>query len=312
MKAAQINQYGGPEVLKTVTDAPKPTAGPDQVVVEVFAAAVNPFDIKVREGAVRQMAELKFPAILGGDLAGTVAEVGEKITSFAVGDAVYGQAGALSSHGSFAEFAPVSAGSIGKAPAGLDYVQAAALPLTSVSAYQALVETLHLKAGQSILIHGGAGGIGTMAIQLAKHLGAQVATTTDSTTVDYVKSLGADIVIDYNSEKFHELVSDYDAVFDTVGGDVATDSYKVLKPGGMLVSMQAQPDEVLMKEHDVKAFSQFTQVNTERLAAITDLVEDGILAAHVDKTFTLDQAGEALSYLQAGGHRGKVVIKVRD
>ena len=168
MKAAQINAYGDKDVLKTVNDAPKPSIQPNQILVEVNAAGVNPFDITVRTGGARQMAELKFPATLGGDFAGKVAEIGADVTGFEIGDSVYGQAGALSGQGSFAEFTPVKATQTAKAPSGIDAATTAALPLTSVSAYQALVDHMHLESGQKILIHGGAGGIGALAIQIAK------------------------------------------------------------------------------------------------------------------------------------------------
>lgn len=312
MKAAQIAQYGGPEVLKTVHDALKPTIGANQVLVEVHAAGVNPFDWKVREGLARQMAELTFPATLGGDVAGVVAEVGANVTHVKAGDAVYGLAGALSGQGSFADFAPVDGGQIGLRPNNVDFAEAAALPLAGVSAYQALVETLNLQRGQKILIHGGAGGIGTMAIQLAKHLGAYVATTTKASGLSYARSLGADEAIDYRAKKFQDAVSGYDAVFDTIGGEVYEESFKVLKPGGSIVSMSAQPNEELMKRYQVTAISQFTQVTTERLAKLAALVEGGSIVAHIEKAVPLDQASEALRRVQAGELKGKVIIIVKD
>ena len=312
MKAAQVTQYGGPEVLKTVSDAPKPIITDDQVLVEVHAASANPFDWKVREGMVRMMGELTFPATLGGDLAGVIAQVGANVSHVKVGDAVYGLAGALSGHGSFAEFAPVAGNSIGPKPASLDFGHAAALPMVGVSAIQALIEELNLITGQKILIHGGAGGIGSVAIQIAKHLGAYVATTTSAKNAGFVTSLGADEVIDYKTEKFQDKLSDYDAVFDTVGGDVYTDSFKVLKTGGTIVSMNVPPSEELMAEYKVIAKGFYTQVTVERLAQLTELVEAGVVTISIDKTFELDEAGEALAYLQAGGYRGKVVINVRD
>ncbi len=178
-------------MVKIASDAPKPETGSDQVLVEVHAAGVNPFDWKVREGLTRAMAELEFPATLGGDFAGVITEIGEDVENLAVGQAVYGLAGALSGEGSYAEYAPVKASQLAAKPASIDFTQAAALPLAAVSAYQALVDHMDLQKGQKILIHGGAGGIGSLAIQLAKHLGAYVATTASAGDEAFAKGLGS-------------------------------------------------------------------------------------------------------------------------
>jgi NADPH:quinone reductase-like Zn-dependent oxidoreductase len=280
-------------------------------LVEVHAAGVNPFDIKVSQGYARQMAELKFPATLGGDLAGVVAEVASDVTAFKPGDEVFGQAGALSSHGSFAEFAPVKAASLSFKPSNTDFVKSAGLPLAASSAYQALVDTINLKTGEKILIHGGAGGIGSLAIQLAKHLGAHVATTAAAKDQDYVTGLGADEFADYKEGSFQTKFTGFDAVFDTVGGDNITASFDVLKPGGRLVTMAGQPDADLAAKHQVTASGQYSQVTAERLAAVAKLVEENVLTPQLDRTFPLAETAEALSYLTQGGHRGKVVIVVK-
>lgn len=311
MKAAQINSYGEPEAVVEVKDARRPVAAKGQVLVEVHAAAINPFDLKVVEGAVQQMAKLDFPATLGGDFAGVVAEVGSGVDNFETGQAVYGQAGALSGQGSFAEFTPVKAASLALKPVKLDFVQAAVLPLVSVSAYQALVEHMGLQAGQKILIHGGAGGIGSMAIQLAKHLGAYVATTASIAEMDFVKRLGADEVIDYKQQDFSELVKDYDAAFDTVGGETNRKSYKVLRPGGILVSMVAQPDQAEVEARQIRYVAQFTRVTTEKLDAITKLIDSDVLIVQIDKIFPLDEAAKALEHFKTGHPRGKVVINIQ-
>lgn len=310
MRAAQINEYGGPEVLQTVNDAPKPTPAAGQVLVAVQAASVNPFDGKVREGKLKNSSLLKLPATLGGDCAGTIAELGEGVSGWAIGDEVYGQANALSGQGSFAEFTPVKAESLAAKPKSVNFITAAALPLTGVSAYQALVEHAQLQKGQKVLIHGGAGGIGSYAIQLAKHLGAYVATTAAGSDTNYVKSLGADEVINFQTTDFSTQLKDFDVVYDTVGGDTYTKSYQVLKPGGVIVSMLMQPDETLMNQHKVRAIAQQTRTTTERLTKLAELVDSGALKVNIDKVFPLEQAGEALSYLQSGRHRGKVVIQV--
>jgi alcohol dehydrogenase len=310
MKAAQINSYGGKEVLKLTTDAPEPKIAEGQVLVEVHAAAVNPFDWKVREGYMKDFSPLNFPATLGGDLAGVVAGLGEGVEVFKVGDEVYGQANALSGQGSYAEFSPVSAGSIALKPRTVDFTAAAALPLASVSAYQALVDHANLQSGQKILIHGGAGGIGSLAIQIAKHIGAYVAASASAADADFVKSLGADEVIDYKGQDFTAIVKGFDCVFDTAGGDTYTKSYQVIKSGGVIVSMTEQPKEELIKQYDVKAIAQQTRTTTERLGKIAGLVDQGAIKVQVDKVFPLEEASEALAYIQ-GGHRGKVVIKVK-
>ena len=308
MKAAQLDHYGGKDAIKFTVDAPKPKAKPGEVLVEVHAAGVNPFDVKVREGMVRQMAELSFPATLGGDFAGTIAETGEGFTQ---GQPVYGQANALSGQGSYAEFTPVKATQLATKPKNVDFTIAAALPLVSASAYQALVDHMQLQKGQKILIHGGAGGIGSLAVQLAKHIGAYVAATATAEDTDFVQNLGADEVIDYKTQDFSDILKNYDAVFDTIGGETNTKSYKVLKPGGALVSMVDQSDEGLVRKHQVRYTAQFTRVTPERLHAITELVDNGTLEPIVDKTFPLEEAAEALEYQKTGTPKGKVVIQVK-
>lgn len=311
MRAAQINEYGDKNVMHTVADAQKPTAGPGEVLIEVRAASVNPFDVKVRGGLARQMRELTFPATLGGDFAGTVAELGEGVSGLQVGQAVYGQANALGGQGSFAEFTAAKATSTSPKPTTVDFIQAAALPLAAVSAYQALVDHIGLQRGQKILIHGGAGGIGTIAIQLAKHLGAHVITTATKEDEPYVRELGADEVIDYTTQHFETMLTDLDAVFDTVGGDTYTKSYQVLKQGGMLVSMVGHPDESLNQRYGIEPVAQFTQVTPERLTKVTELVDQGVLKVHIDKVFSLEEAADALGYLETGKHHGKVVIRIQ-
>lgn len=312
MKAAQINGYGGEEVLQTATDVPKPKPGSDQILIKVHAAATNPFDWKVREGYMKEFIPLKFPATLGGDVAGTVAEIGEDVTGFEVDQAVYGMAGAASGQGSYAEFTPVKATQLVAKPESVDFVTAAALPLAAVSAYQALVDHIGLKSGQKILIHGGAGGIGSLAIQIAKNVGAYVATTASAKEAEFVKSLGADEVIDYQAQDFASLLKDYDAVFDTVGGETNAKSYTTLKNGGTLVSMVQPEDAALTKQYGIKYVHQSSQPTVERLAKIAEMVDNGTLKVNVDKVFPLDQAAAALEYLKTGHPRGKVVIQVQD
>ncbi len=303
MKTAQINKYGG-DAVEINSEAPMPLVSQGKVLVEVHAAGVNPFDWKLREGYMQKMIPLKFPATLGGDFSGVVVETG---------DEVYGQALIVAGgSGSFAEFVSAPAKSIAPKPKTINHIEAAALPLAGVSALQALTEHIGLKKGQKILIHGGAGGIGTMAIQLAKHLGVYVATTVTGDELAYVKEFGADEAIDYKNQRFEDVVQNYDAVFDTVGGETYTRSFQAVKKGGVIVSMTEQPDKGLMKQFGVNAIAQATQVTTERLTKLAELVDKGAIKVHVDKVFPLDQAGEALTYLQTGHPRGKVVVKVRE
>lgn len=311
MKAAQINSYGDKDVLQLNTDAPKPHPSAGEVLVEVYSAGVNPFDWKVRAGYMKDMIPLTFPATLGGDVSGVVSEIGDGVSGFSVGQAVFGQANAVSGVGSYAEFTPVKAESLTSKPDSLDFETAAAVPLAGVSAYQALVDHAGLQSGQRVLIHGGAGGIGTFAIQLAKHLGAYITATAGTDDVEYVKGLGADEVIDYQTQDFVETVKDYDVVFDTVGGETFTKSHQVLKSGGTLVTMAGQPDESLANQHGVHVIQQMSQVTPERLAKITELLESGVLTVHIDKIFPLDQAGDAQAYIAEGKHHGKVVLTVR-
>lgn len=311
MKAAQITAYGGKDAVQVTSEVPKPSAANGQVLVEVQAAAINPFDLKVREGLVKDYIPLELPATLGGDVAGTVAEIGDEVTGFTVGQAVYGEANAAGGYGSFAEFTTVDAGQLAPKPERIDAVTAAALPLTATSAYQALVDHMNVQPGQTVLIHGGAGGIGSMAIQIAKHLGAHVATTATEADTDFVKGLGADEVIDYKTQDFSQLIQDYDAVFDTVGGETNTKSYQVLKQGGILVSMVQEPDDTLVEKHGITYVYQSTHATTARLNAISELVDSGILKVHVDKVFPFAEAAEALEYVKTGHPRGKVVIQIK-
>lgn len=311
MRAAQISEYGPPEVVSVKGEAEKPHAGEGQLLIEVHAASINPFDNIVRQGYARSMKEIDFPATLGGDFAGVVVELGDAAQGFSVGDEVYGQANALSGQGSFAELVPVNTSSAAPKPRSADFVMAAAAPLTGVSAYQALVETLNVQNGQKVLIQGGAGGIGSLAIQLAKHLGAYVATTAAKDDLDFVKELGADEAIDYKTQDFSTLLSEYDAVFDTVGGETYTKSFTVLKQGGKFVSMKNAP-EGFTPPAGIEATDQFTRVTTERLSKLSELIDNGVLTIHIDKIFLLEQVSEAMAYLESGQHRGKVVLKVKD
>ncbi|MFL6319907.1 MAG: NADP-dependent oxidoreductase [Nitrososphaeraceae archaeon] len=314
MKSAQINKYGSSEVIEINQNTPEPSLSSGKVLVSVKAASVNPADWKIREGGLQQMIQLQFPSTMGMDFSGVIKQVGEgeSNSEFNQGDEVYGQAGVVNGgSGAFAEMALAKTESIANKPKRLSHAEAAALPLVGVSAWRALMENIGLSNGQRILIHGGAGGIGSIAIQLAKHLGAYVATTVSTDDKQFVQELGADQVIDYKTENFEETIHDYDAVFDTVGGDTYKRSFKVLKKGsGIIVSMLEQPNSDLMNQHGVKAIFQFTQADRERLTKVAKWVDQNNIKVNVDKTFSLDDAAKALDYQKDVHPRGKVVLTV--
>lgn len=310
MKAAVINSYGANDVVE-IRDIPIPEPSREQMLVEVYAAGVNPADWKIREGMMKGTA-IELPMTLGGDFSGVVKEVGQVVTDFKVGDEVFGQAMAIAGNsGSFAEYTAVYATSVALKPATIAHIKAAALPLTSVSAYQGLIEHMNLSKGQKILIHGGAGGIGSFAIQLAKKIGAYVVTTVGDYDMEYAKELEADEIIDFKHKTFQDMVKECDAVFDTVGGETYAHSFQVLKKGGVLVSMLEQPNHELMEKYGVKAIGQFTQVTKERLEKVAELVDKYTIKEHIDAIFTLDQAKEALEHVQGGHPQGKVVLEMK-
>jgi len=295
-----------------MADISKPAVSEGKVLIEVHSAGINPFDWKVRAGYMKEFIRLTFPSTLGGDFSGLAVEVGPAVAGIKRGDPLFGQAYIFGGgSGSFAEFALADTKDVAPKPKKLDHIEAGALPEVGISALQALTEHLRLQKGQKILIHGGAGGIGSIAIQLAKHLGASVAATSDDTKISYVKQLGADQIVDYKKEKFEERLKDYDAVFDTVGGETYARSFKVLKRGGIIVSMLEQPNQELMKQYGVAAVFQSDQVTADRLAKLARFVDQDVIKVHIEKTFSLDQAAEALSYLEEKHPRGKVVLRIK-
>lgn len=311
MKSAQINKYGSSDVIEINQSTVEPTVSPGKVLVTIKAAGVNPVDWKIREGGMQQLVQLHFPSILGIDFSGVVQQVGEGVSpsDFKQGDEVYGQVGVISGgSGAFAEMALANMESIANKPKRLSFPEAAGLPLVGVSAWRALKENIELSKGQKILIHGGAGGIGSIAIQLAKNLGAYVATTASANDKQFVQDLGADIVIDYKTQNFEDLLHDYDAVYDTVGGDTYRRSFKVLKRGGVIVSMLEKPDSELMNQYGVKAVFQFTQADRQRLTKLAQWADQNNIRVNVEKEFSLAEAGDALDYQRDVHPRGKVVL----
>jgi alcohol dehydrogenase len=311
MKSAQISKYGSSEVIEINQNTSEPTVSSGKVLVIIKAAGVNPVDWKIREGGMQQIISLQFPSILGIDFSGVIKQIGEDLypSDFKQGDEIYGQAGLISGgSGAFAEMALVNTESIANKPKSLSHAEAAALPLVGVSAWKALIENIELSKDQKILIHGGAGGIGSIAIQLAKNLGAYVATTVSANDKQFVQELGADVVIDYKTQTFEDVLHEYDAVFDTVGGETYTRSFKVLKKGGIIVSMLEQPNSELMSRYGIKAIFQFTQADRERLRKLAQWVDENIIRVNVEKTFSLEEAGKALDYQKDLHPRGKVVL----
>lgn len=302
MKAAQIDKYGGVEVIEINGNATKPSPKENQVLVQVKAASINPFDVIIRSGMMQKMIPLTMPFTLGGDFAGIVVDTGEEV--FGGANVVAGGSGAM------ADFAVVNKDNVAAKPKTLDFEAAASMPLVGSSAVQALEEHMKLQRGQKVLIHGGAGGIGSVAIQLAKHLGAYVATTVSTKDVEFAKQLGADEVVDFKVQKFEEILKDFDAVYDTVGGDTTDKSFAVLKKGGVLVSMKGQPKEELTKKYEVTGIGQMTKNNSAHQARVAELVDSGVIKPQVDKVFPLDQTREAFDYQETSHPRGKVVVKV--
>lgn len=314
MKSVRINEYGGSEIIKVNQSSSEPTVSTGKVLVTIKAAGVNPADWKIREGYFQQMAPLQFPSTLGMDFSGVIKQVGVGVSSsdFKQGDEVYGQAGVINGgSGAFAEMALAKIENIAHKPKRISHNEAAALPLAGVAAWWALKDDIGLSEGQKILIHGGAGGIGSIAIQIAKNLGAYVATTVSTNDKQFVQDLGADIVIDYMNQTFEDLLHDYDAVFDTVGGDTYRRSFKVPRKGGIIVSMLEQPDSELMNQYGIRAVFRFAQANRERLTRLAQWIdENNNIRINVERTFSLEQAGDALDYQKDVHPRGKVVLVI--
>jgi NADPH:quinone reductase-like Zn-dependent oxidoreductase len=307
MKAIVMDRHGGPNVLR-YRDLPDPMAGTGEVVVDVHAASVNGADIKVLEGAYAPIAT--FPYVLGRDFSGVVSALGAGVSDFKVGDAVFGVL-AGGRDGTYQEKVAEKASILCAKPGSLSHVDAAALALTGLTALVAIEDTIQLKKGETILIQGGAGGVAGFAIQLAKHIGAQVITTASVANHAYVKSLGADQIIDYNKEDFTRVAKDVDAVFETVGGDVALRSFSVLKSGGRAAFIASGAKAPSSARPDVQSLRPAVGRDRPHLERIVDLQAKGAVRVPETRVFPLQEAAEALS-ISAGRHfRGKLVLRVR-
>jgi len=306
MKAVYIQKFGGPEVLQ-YGDLPDPSAGPGQIVVDAYAASVNGADWKVRAGSY---AQATFPLVLGRDFSGVVSAVGAGVTDLRVGDEVFGvlEAGR---DGTYAEKIAIGAAIVAKKPSALSHVDAAALALIGLTALTAVEDTLKLKAGETILIQGGAGGVAGFAIQAAKHIGARVISTASAANLAYVRGLGADEVIDYNATDFRKVVSNADAVFDTVGGDVATRSFAVLKPGGRAAFIASGAQAPKPDRGDVTSLRPAVGRDRAPLERIVALYQAGAVRVPPVTTYKLSDAAEALRVSESRHLKGKLVLTMR-
>lgn len=307
MKAAYIERHGGPEVLE-FGEMPDPVAASGEVVVDIVAASVNGADWKVREGKSGQLA--RFPYILGRDFSGVVSSVGEAVSDWRVGDEVFGVCD-VGQEGAYAEKIAIKAAIVARKPGSLSHVDAAALALTGLTAICTVEDCLKLKAGETILIQGGAGGVAAFAIQLAKHLGARVITTASRTNHDYLRSIGADEIIDYNAVDFTTVVKDCDAVFDTVGGDVAQRSYAVLKPGGRAAFIASGPQAPKPDRSDVVGLRPAVGRDRPHLERILELVAAGAVRPPEVTRYRLSEAKAAHEVSESRHFRGKLVFLVR-
>lgn len=333
MKALTFKRYGkSPDI--GFADIPRPTLKPDELLVQVHAAGLNPIDNMITTGTFKPVLHFQLPATMGSDLAGVVVEVGDRVTRFKPGDAVFASLFDLGT-GSLAEFAVVPEHVAALKPSNLDFVQAASVPMVGLTSWQALKERAGLRAGQKVFIPAGSGGIGTFAIQLAKHLGAKVGTTVSTGNVELVRSLGADEIVDYKKQEFEQVLRGYDAVLGTVKGDAIEKSIAILNPGSRIVSLIGPLDAAfarskrlnfvlifvfglmsrkilrLARKRQIDYSFLFVRPDGGQLKGIGDLLESGRISPVIDRVFPFDQAKEALDYLALGRSKGKVVVKMR-
>jgi NADPH:quinone reductase-like Zn-dependent oxidoreductase len=309
MKALVIRSFGGPEVLK-YEEVPRPEPNDDQVLVRVVAAALNPVDTAVRQGYMRNRTGEKFPMIIGYDIAGVVEKAGPKVTKLKPGDAVY--AYLTLNGGGYAEYAVASENEASRKPKTLTFEEAAAVPLAGETAWQALIETAQLQSGQTVLIHGGSGGVGSLAVQIAKARGAKVIATASTANQETLKQLGVDQAIDYTQAKFEEQVKDVDVVIDTVGKDTLTRSYDVVKKGGIVVTIAGKPDQAECDKRGIRCASIRGEPKAERLEELTKVIEAGKLKPLVSQVLPLSEGAKAQEQVATRHTRGKIVLKVSD
>jgi NADPH:quinone reductase-like Zn-dependent oxidoreductase len=333
MRAIVMTAYGGPEVVE-LRSWPEPVVGEREVLIEVYAAGVNPVDVKIRKGLMKPLLKYSLPVIMGNDLAGKVVAVGRAVTRLRPGDAVYATV-SKARLGAFAEYAALDERDVAVKPMGLTFGEAASLPLVALTVYEAFVDIAKVTPGQRVFVKAGSGGVGTFAIQLAKALGAEVATTTSAANVEWVRGLGADHVIDYGKERFEARLRGYDVALDSVDGDDPARAFSILNPGGHLVAVAGPPDAKFAKAYGLGPISQwacrwlsrketrlaqatgvhysflFVRPSGARLAEIGERVERRQIRPVVDRVFPFEQAREALAYVERGRSRGKVVLQLK-
>lgn len=308
MKAATIAGYEAPILL---TEIDKPGLKKDAVLIKVHAAALNPIDNILRSGVLKDSMPLPFPYVMGFDVSGEVVEIGTDVRKFKVGDAVFARPNQEDA-GAMAEYARVNESELALKPANLSHAEAASVPLAGLTAWQALMSKGKLQKGEKVLIHAGSGGVGTLAIQIAKHFGAHVATTVSQGNMDLVRSLGADKVIDYKKQAFEDEVSDLDLVLEMIGGDTLKRSFSTLKKGGRMVSIKGEDNDGLAEKHSVHFDMVWMQPDGDMLAKLGALIEQGVIKPVIDCTYAMQDANEAYENL-AGGHAvGKIVIQITD
>lgn len=333
MKALLLDRYGKKRALRS-TEVPSPALGEDEVMVQIHAAGVNLLDSKIRNGEFKLILPYRMPLVLGHDVAGVVVKVGPRVRQFKPGDEVYARPDDFRI-GTFAEYIAVKEESLAIKPKALSMEEAASIPLVGLTAWQALIEKANLKKGQKVFIQAGSGGVGTFAIQLARHVGATVATTTSSANIDLVRGLGADVVIDYRKDDFEKILQGYDVVLHSQDATALEKSLRVLKPGGTLISISGPPDPAFAKEigatwfvnlivrllssgvrkraagRDLRYSFLFMRASGRQLSEITSLIDSGAIRPVVDRVFSFDQTNEAMAYVEKGRAKGKVVVKVR-
>lgn len=333
MKAAMIHEYGQKNIEVAETAMPK--IREKDVLVKIAAASINPIDLKTKDGKMKMLLTYKMPLILGSDFSGTVMEVGEGVTDYLVGDKVYGRV-QKDRIGTFSEYLAVAQTDIALMPKNISYEEAAAIPLVGLTSYQALYEVMQLTDQDKVLIQAGSGGIGTIAIQLAKLSGAYVATTTSEKNAAFVKALGADKVIDYHKENFEDVLTEYDYVFDTMGGEILEKAFKIVKPKGKVVTLSGIPNRGFAQEYGLPIWKQgvlalasrkftklakaadasyhflFMRPDGQQLARLTELIEDGKLRPIIDRVIPFDDIQTAFDYSASGRAKGKIIIKMED
>jgi alcohol dehydrogenase len=333
MKAFIVDRYSKKDPMR-LGEMPEPELRDDDVLIEVYAAGMNLLDSKIKSGEFKLILPYRMPLVLGHDVAGVVIQVGSRVRQFKAGDEVYSRA---PDHriGTFAQFIAVNENDVAPKPKNITMEEAASIPLVGLTAWQALIERAHLKKGQKVFIQAGSGGVGTFAIQLARHIGATVATTTSSANIDLVKSLGADIVIDYKKDDFEKVLQNYDVVLHSQDTAALEKSLHVLKPGGTLISISGPPDPAFAKKvgapwfvslivrllssgvrkkatrRDLKYSFLFMRANGHQLREITRLIEAGTIHPVMDRVFPFESTNEALAYVEAGRAKGKVVVKIK-